>query len=65
MENTNLRTLDNTELQMIAGGNLEAPMPHSYYMNRYINRFDALWQRNDALTSDRHTELGSKHSIAS
>lgn len=64
METKNLRTLNDKDMKMITGGNLEAPVPHSTYIDNNIKRFDYLITKRDGLLSDRAIDLGSKHAIS-
>lgn len=64
METKNLRTLNDKDMKMITGGNLEAPAPHSTYIDNNIKRFDYLITKRDGLLSDRAIDLGSKHAIS-
>ena len=64
METKNLRTLNDKDMKLITGGKLEAPVPHSTYIDNNIKRFDYLITKRDGLLSYRAIYFESKHSIS-
>ena len=64
MKNNTLRKLNNKEMQMIAGGNLEAPLPASHNVFSNIKRLNYLYSQHDELLSDRAAELHTKFAIS-
>lgn len=64
MKSNTLRKLNNKEMQMVAGGNLDAPLPASHNMVSNIKRFNYLYSQHDELLSDRAAELPTKFAIS-